>query len=403
MPHPAASPSPSDSSSAGPRRPRLRVAVAGLGAVARTAHLPLLERRRDLFQVSALCDLSRSALDDVGTRHGVPPGRRHTSLAQLLAAGGFDALILLTSGSHGADAASVLRAGYPVLCEKPLAFTRAEVREIASAERAAGEGPRLMVGYMKQYDPAAVRLSEVLEDAGGPGAVRSVEVCVLHPTSGDQLAFARLPRTGGDVPDGELGALRSRDDSLVEEALGPLASERMRALYGIVNSSVCHELSLLRQIDGPPEGVDFAAAWADEGEATGSLALDGRLPSGGRYAVRWHFLPGHAAYRETVRVHHEQGSLELAFPSPYLMNAPTVLTETSAVGGGEHRAEFRSVAEAFEEELVAFHAMAVDGVPPRTGTEGAAADVATAQQAVAALAAREGSPCGGEAGQYRRR
>ncbi len=83
------------------------------------------------------------------------------------------------------------------------------------------------------------------------------------------------------------------------------------------------------------------------------------------------------------------------------MNAPTVLTETStAPGEGPHterRAEHRSVTEAFEEELAAFHTMVTEGTPPRTGTGGALADLTTAQRAVAAYAAHHRLPCDGEA------
>lgn len=380
---------------------RLRVAVAGLGAIARTAHLPLLERRSDLFRITALCDLSPGALAESGTRYGVPPRDRHPHIEGLLDRGGFDAVLLLTSGSHGPAAEAALRAGYAALCEKPLAFTRAEAARIEEAEEAGRRGPRLMVGYMKQYDPAARRLAALLDQAGGPAAVRSAEVCVLHPTGGDQLAFARLPAPAADLDADVLAALRARGAALTDAALGSGATAAMRSLYHVVIGSISHDLSLLRMTTGGPESVELAATWGASAAGPGSVELSGGLPGGARYAVRWHFLPGHAAYRETFAVHHESGTLEAAFPSPYLMNAPTVLTET-AVGPGEgphteRRAEYRSVTEAFEEELVAFHSMVTDGTPPATGVAGAAEDLRTAQRAVAAYAARHRLPCEGEA------
>ncbi|MFC4496901.1 Gfo/Idh/MocA family protein [Streptomyces ovatisporus] len=378
-------------------RTRPRLAVAGLGAIARTAHLPLLERRRDLFEVTALCDLSRSALDELGTRYGIPAEHRHTSTASLLGRGGFDAVLLLTSGSHGDDAEAALRAGYAVLCEKPLACTRAEAARVAAAEREQGRGPRLMVGYMKQYDPAAVRLAQLLEQAGGAADVRSVEVCVLHPAGEAQLEFAHLPAPVPDADPEALSALRARNAELTAEALGPDAPGPVRDLYDTVNSSVCHEFSLLRSFIGSPASVDFAAHWPGKAAGPGSLELSGRLPGPARYSIRWHYLPGHAAYRETVAVHHEGGTLELAFPSPYLMNAATVLTATDNVGGTEMRAEYRSVVEAFEQELVAFHAMVTRGRPPRTGVSGATEDLVTAQRAAARFAELAQLPCAGEA------
>ena len=39
---------------------RIKLAVAGLGAVAQSVHLPLIARRWDLFELAAVCDLSPS-------------------------------------------------------------------------------------------------------------------------------------------------------------------------------------------------------------------------------------------------------------------------------------------------------------------------------------------------------
>ena len=60
-------------------------------------------------------------------------------------------------------------------------------------------------------------------------------------------------------------------------------------------------------------------------------------------------------------------SSELSFPSPYLLNRPTVLR--TAVGDGEARRDtvWTSMVEAFEEELHAFDALVTDGRAPPPG------------------------------------
>ncbi|PWU62448.1 gfo/Idh/MocA family oxidoreductase, partial [Micromonospora globispora] len=78
---------------------RIRIAVAGLGVIARTVHLPLLQRRSDLFDIVALSDLSPSRLSELGARYGVEPARRYADADEMLAAGGCDAVLLATSGS----------------------------------------------------------------------------------------------------------------------------------------------------------------------------------------------------------------------------------------------------------------------------------------------------------------
>ncbi|MEU6797907.1 Gfo/Idh/MocA family oxidoreductase [Nonomuraea wenchangensis] len=356
----------------------MRIALIGCGAVTQAVYVPLLSRRRDLFEVTAVCDLSRTLADAVGDRLGAPC--RYTALEDMLDAGGFEAVLVLASGSHGETVRRALAAGYAVLCEKPLALTRAEVAALP-------EG-RLMVGYMKQYDPAVRRAEELLAELGGPAAIRAVEVTVLHPSGESQLAFANLTQAR-DVDAGLLDSLRAAERELTIRAVGE--SEPVRSLYGISLGSICHDLSLLRRFTGSPAEISHVETW---GPVPGSVEISGALPVRGRFSIRWHYLEDYPAYRETVAIHHDTGTLELVFPAPYLMNAPTTLT---VVSGAESRNEYRDVTEAFEVQLAAFHAFVSDGKPPLTDAGGALEDIVTAQRIAARYAEQHGLPIGGEA------
>jgi predicted dehydrogenase len=365
---------------------RLRVAVAGLGVIARTAHLPMLQRLPELFTVTAVSDLSRTAVDEIGSQLGIPEARRYADAAEMIVAGDVDAVLLLTSGSHGTLARQALQAGIAVFCEKPLAYTRAEAEALPDG--------KLMVGYMKQYDPAVVQAEAALKALGGPEAVHAVDITVLHPSGDSQLAFARL-RPPADVPLDAVAEVRQADDALVEAAVGDDPDNQ--ALYRILVGSVSHDLSLLRLLTGAAATADHVATWRTVDEGEFSVDVAGPLPVQGRYAIRWHYLPDYPAYRETVTVHHATGSLELVFPSPYLMNAPTTLTTVDGFGGGERRAQYRSVAEAFEQELLAFHAMVTAGTPPLTGRAGGVEDLVTSQRIVRRYGELTGRPASGEA------
>lgn len=401
-PRPAAGAGPAAEAPSGPP---VRVAVAGLGTIAQTIHLPLLERLAGgpgpRFELTALADVSPAVLRRTGERYGVPAGRRFPDTDALLAYGGFDALLLLTSGSHVPDAAAALRAGHAVLAEKPLGYAHKELAELAGAGPTGGRvADRLMVGYMKQYDPAARRLAELLAQAGGASAVHAIEITVLHPSAASQLDFARLPPPAGDVPPGTVDALRAAAAEPLRAALGDRPAPELATLYGITMNSICHELSLIRLFAGDPATVDHAALWPAAGGGEGdppSVELSGTLPHGGRYGIRWLYQPDYPVYRETVAVHHATGSAELVFPSPYLLNAPTLLMETA--GGRERwrRTEHRSPIGGFEAELVAFHELVTRGTPPLSGVREAAADITFAQRAVRRLAARLGLHTDGEA------
>ena len=365
----------------------LRIGVVGLGAVAQAVHLPLLAKHPELFRTTAVCDLSASARDALGDRFAVPAGRRYASADDLLAAGGLNAVAILTSGSHGELAAAAARAGLAVFCEKPLAYTLAEVDELAELE------PRLALGYMKVYDPAVERARALLADR--PPA-RSVEVTVLHPPSAPQLAHAALLPPAGDVAADALERLRADELELAERALGPVPAELAWLYTEVLLGSVVHDLAVIRYLLDEPVSFDHGDTWPD-GETPSSVALEGRLAGGARVSIRWHYLERYPAYREEVRVHDEQGTVALTFPAPYLLHAPTRLEVVDGDEGAERAVCFQSTVEAFEREWLAFASLALDGTAPRAGIAEGRADLVACQGAAAALAARQGLALGGEA------
>jgi predicted dehydrogenase len=367
--------------------PPLRLGVIGLGAVAQAVHLPLLARHADLFRPTAVCELSPSTRGSLGDRLSVGEERRFASTDDLLAAGDLDAVAILTSGSHGALAAGAARAGLAVFCEKPLAYTLAEADAIAAAD------PRLMLGYMKLYDPAVERARDVLAERPAP---RSVEVTVLHPTSAAQLTHARLPAPAADIDPTDLERLTAEQLAVTERALGHAPAELAAIYTEILLGSVVHDLAVVRYLLGGPLAFDYGDAWPED-EPASSIALAGKLSDGTRVSIRWHYLESYPAYREEVRVHDEQGTVALTFPSPYLLHAPTVLTVVDGDDGTERVAEHRSTAEAFERQWLAFAAFALDGVEPRAGVAEGRADIVACQTAASALAVRQGVEVGGEA------
>ena len=360
---------------------RVRIGVFGTGAVAQAVHLPLLAKRADLFEVVSLCDLSRATLDAVGVRYGVSSERRFGSLGELLAARGIDAVMILSSGSHGAAAAAAARAGLPVFCEKPLAYTLAETEELTEA--------RLALGYMKLYDPAVVRAREIVRKRS---PARSIEVTVLHPSAASQLAHAGPLATAADVPPETLARLRHESDALAERALGMAARELGRLYTDVLLGSVVHDLAVVRDLVGDPVRIDHAETWGET-----SVVILATLPGEARLSIRWHYLEGYPAYREEVAVHDERGTVAVVFPSPYLLHAATVLTVAEAEDGAVRTTRFRSTAEAFERELAAFYELVTTGAPPASGVAEGRADIVTCQAVVRRLAEQRGLELGGEA------
>ncbi len=363
--------------------------------MAQAVHLPIIERLHDRFEIGAIADLSMSVTQAVGDRFRVPAANRHASLDGLLDDPGLDALVVLTTGSHGGPIVAGLDRGLAVFAEKPLAYTLAEADAIAM-KLGADPGLKLQVGYMKLYDPAVVRACQAASDQA-LGSPRAIEITVLHPTAESQLAHARLLPSPTDIPDSTRTMLSDTTAELRRIALGEPAADRFGTLYAnILLGSVVHELALVRAFAGDPATIDHVATWPD-GAWPPSVGLTGRLPDDGRVTINWHFLPDYPAYREEVRVIYDAATIELSFPSPYLLHRPTVLRVSTAVDGAWRDETWTSTVEAFEEELLAFHALVVDGRSLVVGVEAGRADIVTCQRAIASLARTHGVAIGGEA------
>lgn len=367
---------------------QIRVAIVGLGSVARAVHLPILKRRSDMFAISGIFDLSPEATTRAAERFGIED--QFDDLDTMLDKTKPDALAVLSSGSHTEAVLAGLGRDLPVFCEKPMAYTVREAEAIAN--QLGNRDAMLMVGYMKVHDPAVVMARKLLSGR----TARSVETVVLHPATEAQLATSELEPDPIVVPPDVVDRLKGLSRDLEREALGE-AAETLGGLYStVLLGSVVHDLAVMRSLGVDIAQVDHADRWPT-GSLNTSVAVSARTADDVRVSIRWHHLSQYPSYREEVRWHDEDGSVELIFPSPYLLRTPTELRSSAVLDGGADHRVFRSNIEAFEEELLAFRRMVTDGAPPVNGIAEGLQDIRTCQRIAARLTERQGLPLGGEA------
>ena len=131
------------------KRELIRLAYVGCGFMAQNVHLPNFSSLRDCLLVG-LAE-NRTALGHkVAERFGVP--KVYDDHRRLLDDTEIDAVALSADyAQQGEIAADLLRAGKHVFMEKPMAVSVAQAERIlAAAEQG---NARLMVAYMKRYDP----------------------------------------------------------------------------------------------------------------------------------------------------------------------------------------------------------------------------------------------------------
>lgn len=360
---------------------RVRLAVIGLGGIAQSVHLPLIQRSRADIELAALVELSPSRLASLADAYGVPAEGRFTTLAALIEAIGngvhIDAAIVATGGGHTDEALALISAGVHVLAEKPLGWSADDLDALESGLRHAGRDPEqwLRIGYMKEHDPAVAAAAEALTGV----TPREVRIEVLHPADDAQLAFARLLPPADDSDDTALASMAARSSRSVDEALGDADRDARRLWTNVMLGSVIHDIALTRHLGFGLDTVHYArrlgATFPGSVIAAGSTAHD--VP----WNLSWHFISDYPEYRERVTIHHERGTVELQFATPYILNAPTILRVRS---GGPQLMSLVSEQtwpqeEAFERELGLLLRMTSGGQVPGSSIREARRDLASAQ------------------------
>src|SRR5260370_2374956 len=146
-------------------------------------------------------------------------------------------------------AVAAAQAGRRVFIEKPIALSEAEGQAIVAAGKKAGV--RLMVGYMKRYDPAVERVAEELRG--------------LHPLRCARSTTAEYPLKwyvahypivrGTDIDATTLAALQAEDEARVTAAI-QLRDPGLRYAYRhSLLDSMIHDINLMPGLLGEPKAL----------------------------------------------------------------------------------------------------------------------------------------------------
>lgn len=164
----------------------VRVGVVGVGVMG-ADHACKLARVVSGSEVFAVSDFDAGAAGALAAELGA---RVHADGFHLIEDPGVDAVVIATRDDTHADLVlAALRAGKPVMCEKPLAPTAAECRELIAAQ-AALPADLVTVGFMRRFDPAYVALRERVRDGelGVPLVVHCVSRTVQTYPGGDSAS-----------------------------------------------------------------------------------------------------------------------------------------------------------------------------------------------------------------------
>lgn len=137
----------------------LRVGVVGAGLMG-ADHISRIQDRVAGAVVTAVVDPDEARA--AGAAVNAPGSRTFSSLDEAIAAGAMDAVLIATPGVfHFPDLESVVRAGLPTLCEKPLTPDAESALKVVDAEVASGR-KIIQVGFMRRFDPGYMELRDIV-------------------------------------------------------------------------------------------------------------------------------------------------------------------------------------------------------------------------------------------------
>ena len=147
---------------------KFRTGIVGCGGIANGKHLPALSKMENV-EIVAFCDLIPERAEKAREKYGAPDAKIYATYEELVKDPTIDVVHVCTPNkSHAPISIAAMEAGKDVLCEKPMAKTAADAREmVATAKRT---GRTLSIGYQSRYRADSQYLKKCCE-AGDLGEI----------------------------------------------------------------------------------------------------------------------------------------------------------------------------------------------------------------------------------------
>jgi len=178
-----------------PARRRLQVGLIGLGRLGRVYARDLSTRIVET-RLAAVADTNATAAKDIAAEWDVPAW--YGSADELIADPNVDAVIVVSpTHTHRDVVMTAAERRKPIFCEKPLALSLSECREMeAAVER---QGTFFQMGFMRRFDPGYAAAKRHVEEGhiGRPVVFKSTSRDPFPPS----LEYANPARSGGILVD----------------------------------------------------------------------------------------------------------------------------------------------------------------------------------------------------------
>jgi predicted dehydrogenase len=338
---------------------RIKIGIVGCGEVTQIMHWPSLSQLAELYEVTALCDISSFVLETLGKRWNV--GALETDHRELIGRTDVDAVLVASPHAFHAEVTlAAIEAGKHVLVEKPMCMNVREAKEISAAQQK--NQVVVQVGYMRRYAPAFLYACDAVKKIG------PIKFARVRDFLGSNSLI--INQTSTVVRDNHLPkSLRKeasqRDEELLTEALGGNRAEDIKTAYRVMLGLSSHDLSAMRELIGMPDKVLFAAQRA--GGHYLAAAFD-YGPFVCQFETGIDNIPRFDAHLE---VFGEYKTLRVQYDTPYVRNLPIRMftTEANGQGGVTTSDAHPAWGDPFVAEWQAFYDNVTQNRLPKSGPE----------------------------------
>lgn len=152
----------------------LKIGIIGCGSIAQHRHLPEYEAN-PYVQIVAVCDSNKKRAKEIANNYGV---NMYTDYNELINCEELDAVSVCTPNHlHASISITALQAGIHVLCEKPMATSKADAEMMIGAAEKSGK--KLMIGHNQRFVASHQKAKQLIK-SGAIGKIYSFRTAFGH-------------------------------------------------------------------------------------------------------------------------------------------------------------------------------------------------------------------------------
>ncbi len=145
----------------------VKVGIIGVGGIAVGRHIPAFKQLQDECEIVAVSDINAERATEVANEHNIP----HVFIDYKDMFAEVDAVCICTPNKfHAEYAVEALKAGVHVLCEKPMALSKAECEQMIQEAKKADKV--LAIAYHYRFMQEAQAAKKSMDEVGKPLVAR---------------------------------------------------------------------------------------------------------------------------------------------------------------------------------------------------------------------------------------